>query len=77
MPRLSEAFTMPEYRTAECATIANLYAGKQCTLDGAPASILGRMNRFATIASLNSALRAEYAWETVARVMAKDGAFRS
>lgn len=48
------------------------------TLDGKPAAIVGIYNDFATVRRLD-VLSAEYAfcWETVARIVAKDGAFKS
>lgn len=58
--------------------LANRYAGQACTLNGKPARVIGRLNDFATIAALDVSVDAEFAWETVARVMEeKGGAFRS
>lgn len=48
-----------------------------CTLDGKPAHISGRLNSFATIwcAGDEWHIQAEYAWPTVARIMATDRKF--
>lgn len=54
------------------------YVGAACTLNGESATIVGRRNRFATVASFESALAVEYAWATVAYVMReRSGAFRA
>lgn len=59
-------------------SIANDYAGQPCFLDGKPAIVQGRQRPFAIIASLkDSARRVEFAWPTVARIMQRDGEFRS
>jgi hypothetical protein len=47
------------------------------TLNGRPARISGPRERFATIIDRGTGLGAQWAWETVARVCAADGAFRS
>lgn len=47
------------------------------TLDGKPAIITGSKQRFATVAQLGSALKVEFAWATVARIVANGGAFKS
>jgi len=44
--------------------------GRDCTLNGKRAVIVGRLNRFATIAALDGE-RYDYAWETVERIMTK------
>ena len=53
------------------------YVGADCTLDGKPATVCGRLNAFATVAQYPHGLRVEYAWPTVARIMASGGTFRS
>lgn len=53
------------------------YVGRDCTLDGKPATIVGRKLDFAVVAQYPQGLRVEYAWPTVARVMESGGAFRS
>ncbi len=55
--------------------IADQYAGDDCTLNGEPARILGRLLPFARIRS--DSQEVEYAWETVALVMTTSRAFRS
>ena len=47
------------------------------TLDGEPASIVGYANDFATVAQRHTGLRVEFAWATVARVVANGAAFKS
>lgn len=56
---------------------AKEYVGADCTLDGAPAMVVGRRLDFAVIATIDGARRYEWAWPTVGRIMARDGAFRS
>lgn len=46
------------------------------TLNGERAVIAGARNDFATVAQLGDGLRAEWAWETVERVVAAGGDFR-
>ena len=51
---------------------------KGITLDGEPAVIVGHRNPFAKVATLRSdGPVAEFAWPTVARIIAKGGAFKS
>ena len=40
-----------------------------CTLDGAPAMVVGWKNRFATVVSLNDGVTFDWAWETVNSIM--------
>lgn len=47
------------------------------TLDGKPACIAGRLNPFATVATLDGKARFEFTWETVARIVDKGGKFKS
>ena len=48
------------------------------TLDGEPAMVMGAANRFAQVATLRGCGPAvEFAWPTVARIIADGGAFRS
>jgi len=47
-----------------------------CTLDGKPAAISGAARDFATVRDLKTGQGADWAWDTVARVMARDAAFR-
>lgn len=47
------------------------------TLNGSPAVISGAQREFAHVTDLATRLSAEWAWETVARVVAAGGAFRS
>lgn len=47
------------------------------TLDGKPAKIAGAKRDFATIRTLPDGASYEWAWETVARVVANGGAFKS
>jgi len=64
--------------THEYAEIANKYAGEECTLDGKPARICGRLLRFAIVREIFGPEKAEYAWPTVARVMEeKKGEFHA
>jgi hypothetical protein len=47
------------------------------TLDGKPAKISGALQPFATVALLPSGTATEFAWITVARIVANGGAFKS
>lgn len=48
------------------------------TLDGYPAIISGCKNDFATVATINGpAIRADFAWTTIAHILASGGAFKS
>ena len=50
---------------------------KGCFLDGKPALIYGRLNRFATVAQVGGPLEAEFSWRAVKRIMDKDRRFSS
>lgn len=53
-------------------------AEARVTLDGKPATIRGVRNQFATVATVAvDGPAVEFAWTTVARVVANGGAFRS
>ena len=47
------------------------------TLDGNRAKISGARNDFAMVRVIPSGLGCEFAWSTVARIVAKGGAFKS
>lgn len=57
------------------------WIGSECSLDGFPATVVGRMEPFATIRSLDYASTptsvrgkaVEFAWETVDRIMTEKG----
>jgi hypothetical protein len=52
--------------------------GDPCTLNGLPAEISGTRNSFARVVQIETRLGCEFAWSTVARVMAlNDGRFNS
>lgn len=57
--------------------IANQFAGKSCWLDGKEAKVGGRLNRFATVATLDGKQSLEYSWHVVNRVMRANREFRS
>jgi hypothetical protein len=54
-----------------------LVESKGVTLDGQPATVCGSRNDFATVRAIRTGIHFEWAWETVARIVARDGAFRS
>lgn len=55
-----------------------VYVGRDCTLDGKPATIQGRLLDFGIVAQWPQGLRVEYAWSTIAHVVENnDGAFQS
>jgi len=47
------------------------------TLDGLPARISGYNQRFARVTALPHGRSDEWSWETVARIVARDGKFHS
>ena len=58
--------------------IADQYAGQECYLDGQKAKISGRLDQFATVATLDGSRQVVFAWPAVARIMETAGAeFRS
>ena len=59
--------------------IANKWAGQSCTLNGKPATVAGRLKRFAFVAPLNLSDGGglEFCWETVDRIMSGTKAFKS
>ena len=67
------------HRTPETRQLAEDYCGELCTLDGEPARIVGRAERFATVLHHpQRGLHVQYAWETVHHVMStQGGAFKS
>lgn len=50
---------------------------KGCWLNGVPAFIKGRLNRFATVYQHDTLLKATYSWQTTKRIMNKDRRFIS
>jgi len=53
-----------------------LFSGKEVTLDGEPAKIIGFHNRFATVATLGHDgpyREAQFAWPTVQRIVETQG----
>ena len=53
--------------------IADRWAGETCWLNGKEAKVTGRLNRFATVGTLDGSQRFEYSWHTVNRVMLYKG----
>ena len=51
--------------------------GQDCFLDGKPARIYGRLNKFPTVAQIDGPLALEWSWETAKRIMDNDGKFSS
>jgi len=47
------------------------------TLDGAPARVTGYRQPFARVARLGDGLSAEWSWQTVARIVARGGRFKT
>lgn len=56
-------------------SLADQWAGERCTLNGKQAAIGGRLNKFATITTLDTSESAEYNWYAVALTMEGDGNF--
>jgi len=58
--------------------LANQWTGETCTLDGEPARVTGRLNRFATVKTIDpSGPIVEFSWEAVDRMMQVGGYFHS
>jgi hypothetical protein len=51
--------------------------GGGVTLNGQPATVTGAQHAFAMVRDVRSGLGCEWAWETVARIRANGGAFKS
>lgn len=67
-----------EIQTAEQRRLANKYSGQHCTLDGKPAIIGGRSNKFATVGILPDGYDCEFSWQAVERIMTVgNGSFNS
>lgn len=66
---------MVDERKPETVQFADKWAGESCTLNSRNAKIVGRLNRFATVAALDMTLSAQWAWETVDCIMKKGGHF--
>lgn len=50
--------------------IADKHTGQRCRLNGQEAKVVGRLNDFATIATLgDTGLYSEWSWEAVDRIM--------
>lgn len=52
------------------------WAGCECSLNGKPAVVCGRANRFATVRARDGE-GYEWSWDAVDRIMRRDQAFRS
>jgi hypothetical protein len=59
------------------AEVGRAFVGHSCRLDGKDATISGRQNDFATVSVLPNGPSYEFAWPTVARIMARDQHFES
>jgi hypothetical protein len=56
--------------------LANQWVGETCTLDGEPAKVVGRLHPFGAVSTLDyRGQRVEFCWETIDRIMRKDGQF--
>lgn len=53
------------------------WSGAHCVLDGKPALVAGRLEPFATIATVDGSQAIQFAWHTVNRIMRRDGQFKS
>ena len=64
---------------ADSRKLAERWAGEACTINGEPARITGRLEAFATVATLDpDGPAVPYSWHTVARVMSEHrGAFKA
>ena len=58
--------------------LADKYTGQRCQLDGQEARIVGRLNDFATIATLDGTdIHGEWSWEAVDRIMSTTKEFHT
>ena len=55
----------------------NALIDARVTLNGKPAVICGQLNDYATVAALPDGPSYEWAWPTVARIVANGGDFRA
>lgn len=60
----------------KCAKCGYVY-GKNITLNGKPAKIMGHRNRFATVAQLDGPLACEFSWQAVKRILDRGGVFKA
>lgn len=74
LDRTVRAHSMPGHPTLDQRR--ELCAAK-VTLNGQPATISGAMRDFAVVRDIKTGLGAEWAWVTVARIVANGGRFRS
>ena len=62
--------------------LADKWSGRSCTLESRPARILGRLLNYAIIVPVcgtgaeDDMIGVEFAWNTVDRIMSRDGAFK-
>jgi hypothetical protein len=49
--------------------LADQWTGSRCTLDGKPARVIGRLNRFATVAQIPDGHAVDFTWKQVDNVM--------
>ncbi len=57
--------------------LADLLSGQDCTLDGQPARICGRLNNVATIVDYRNHKSVDFSWSATERIMLRDGNFKS
>ena len=60
----------------EHKTYAERWTGCDCTLNGKPARVRGRLCRYAKVGETFGGPEYDWAWPVVDRVMRRDGAFR-
>lgn len=53
------------------------FCSAEVTLNGNRAKVSGIRNRFATVTDLVTHLSCEFAWETVERIVERDGKFKT
>lgn len=72
------AYRGDPYEAVASQQLAERYrlAAAEVTLDGKRAQIVGVNHRFAMVRALDGSIEAGWAWETAARIVARDGAFR-
>ena len=74
---ISENVTMRPGQDTIVEAIANRWAGKPCYLNDKPAKIVGRLNPFATVATMDGSQSVEFSWHTINRIMYGKMEFRS
>lgn len=61
----------------EKRAVAEKWSGEDCTLNGKPARVTGRLEPFASVRGDDGITLAVYSWEAVSRVMESNRKFKA